>query len=362
MARTKEQLFKAVADAGVVAVIRAQSKDQLLDIAKALLDGGVPAIEVTMSTPKAIAGIEMLADKYGDQAVVGVGTVVFKGDDVLLIRRAKDPGAGTWSLPGGKQELGETVAACALREVREETGIEIALGPLVDVVDAIRTDPAGRVRTHYTLVDFVGEWLAGELTPGDDADACVWAPPAALPGYGLWSETLRIIDLEGNQAAADKYRALIMTKGGLETDADKQALKEAKTGKWPNPFLLKVRLLSDGGYFSKALSMLLTKKAADFTAMEDKLEYAYRLGRIYDESGQDDQAIAMYEVTVKVGANRPEYYAARASLQMGYIYEKRNEKAKAIACYQQCLGMKGHDYKNSLDQRAKAGIQRVNGT
>src|SRR3954466_4393957 len=76
MARSKEQLYKTVADAGVVAVIRAQSKDQLLDIAKALLDGGVPAIEVTMSTPKAIAGIEMLADKYGDQAVVGVGTVL----------------------------------------------------------------------------------------------------------------------------------------------------------------------------------------------------------------------------------------------------------------------------------------------
>lgn len=76
MPRTKEQLFKTVADAGVVAVIRAQSKDQLLDIAKALLDGGVPAIEVTMSTPKAIAGIEMLADKYGDQAVVGVGTIL----------------------------------------------------------------------------------------------------------------------------------------------------------------------------------------------------------------------------------------------------------------------------------------------
>lgn len=168
--------------------------------------------------------------------------------------------------------------------------------------------------------------------------------------------------LEGNQAAADKYRALILTKGGLETDADKQALKEAKTGKWPNPFLLRVRLLSDGGYFTKALALLLTKKAAEFPAMEDKLEYAYRLGRIYDESGQDDQAIAMYEVTIKVGSNRPEYYAARASLQMGYIYEKRNDKTKAIECYQRCLNMKGHDYKNSLDQRAKAGMQRVNGT
>src|SRR5208282_3294955 len=73
---TKEQNLKTVADAGVVAVIRAQSKDQLVGITEALLAGGVPAIEVTMSTPKAISGIEMLADHFGDKAVVGVGTVI----------------------------------------------------------------------------------------------------------------------------------------------------------------------------------------------------------------------------------------------------------------------------------------------
>jgi 2-dehydro-3-deoxyphosphogluconate aldolase / (4S)-4-hydroxy-2-oxoglutarate aldolase len=73
---TKDQNLKKVADAGVVAVIRANSKDQLIGITEALLAGGVPAIEVTMSTPKAIAGIEMLADRFGDTAVIGVGTVI----------------------------------------------------------------------------------------------------------------------------------------------------------------------------------------------------------------------------------------------------------------------------------------------
>jgi len=76
MAKTKEQYVGEMLASGVVAVIRAKSKDQLMDIAKALLDGGVPSIEVTMTTPKAIAGIEMLADALGDKAVVGVGTVV----------------------------------------------------------------------------------------------------------------------------------------------------------------------------------------------------------------------------------------------------------------------------------------------
>ena len=76
MPRTKDQLLSAVTDAGVVAVIRAQSKDQLVEITQALLAGGVPGIEVTMTTPKAIAGIEQLADKFGDKAVIGVGTVI----------------------------------------------------------------------------------------------------------------------------------------------------------------------------------------------------------------------------------------------------------------------------------------------
>ncbi|MVT39352.1 hypothetical protein GO495_02035 [Chitinophaga oryziterrae] len=168
--------------------------------------------------------------------------------------------------------------------------------------------------------------------------------------------------LHGNMDAANKYRNMILTRGNTETDADKQALKDAKSGKWPNPLLLKARLLSDGGFFTEALRLLQAKKAADFDRMEEKLEYAYRLGRIYDETGLDDNAIIMYQVTVRTGASRPEYFAARASLQMGYIYEKRKEKAKAIECYQACLDMKEHDYKNSLDQRAKAGIQRVNGS
>src|SRR5262249_38266613 len=76
MPETKEQVLTRMSSAGVVAVIRAKSKDQLIDITTALLEGGVPSIEVTMSTPKAIAGIEQLADKFGDKAIVGVGTVL----------------------------------------------------------------------------------------------------------------------------------------------------------------------------------------------------------------------------------------------------------------------------------------------
>jgi len=76
MPKTKEQYFQQVAEAGVVAVIRARRTEQLIPLTEALLAGGVPAIEVTMSTPKAISGIEMLADRFGDKAVIGVGTII----------------------------------------------------------------------------------------------------------------------------------------------------------------------------------------------------------------------------------------------------------------------------------------------
>jgi len=134
-----------------------------------------------------------MSREYPSRPLVGVGVVVWKADRVLLIRRAKLPLRHDWSIPGGAQELGETVAECAVREVAEETGLEIALGALVDVVDSVVRDEAGRVRFHYTLVDFTAEWRAGEALPGSDCAACAWAAPDELAAKPMWSETRRVI-------------------------------------------------------------------------------------------------------------------------------------------------------------------------
>ena len=136
-----------------------------------------------------------MSRQYPDRPVVGVGVVAFKGEDVLLIRRGKPPHAGRWSLPGGAQELGEPVREAALREVREETSVTVTITHLVDAVDSIQTDSAGKVRFHYTLVDFAAEWVSGMPQPGDDADEAAWVSPQALPGLGLWEETLRVIEM-----------------------------------------------------------------------------------------------------------------------------------------------------------------------
>ncbi len=128
-----------------------------------------------------------------DRPVVGVGVVVLRGSDVLLIRRAEPPRKDQWSIPGGKQERGETVRDAAHREIREETGVEIALIGLVDVVDGISRDETGAAISHYTLIDFAAEWVAGEPVAGDDAAEARWTPLENLDDYRLWSETRRII-------------------------------------------------------------------------------------------------------------------------------------------------------------------------
>jgi ADP-ribose pyrophosphatase YjhB (NUDIX family) len=132
--------------------------------------------------------------EYPTRPFVGVGVVVLRDDSVLLIRRGKPPKAGEWSLPGGSQDVGETVRETAAREVREETGVEIGTPRLIDVLDAIIPDAEGEVRFHYTLVDFVAEWASGDPAAADDAEHAEWLPLAKLDEIELWEKTREIIE------------------------------------------------------------------------------------------------------------------------------------------------------------------------
>jgi 8-oxo-dGTP diphosphatase len=123
--------------------------------------------------------------EYPDRPWVGIGCIVFRGDQVLLVRRGKPPRIGTWSLPGGAQHVGETTEEAARRELREEAGIEVGRLTLAVVVDAITRDDEGRALYHYTIVDFAGEWSGGEARAGDDVSEVAWATPAQLDGYDL---------------------------------------------------------------------------------------------------------------------------------------------------------------------------------
>ncbi|MEQ9557363.1 MAG: NUDIX hydrolase [Rhodospirillales bacterium] len=143
-----------------------------------------------------------MSREYPERPIVGIGAVVLKDDQVLLIRRGKPPRAGSLSLPGGAQRIGETVNEGALREVLEETGIEAEVLGLIDVVDSMTRDDDGRLQFHYTLVDVVCRWVAGVPQAAGDAADALWMPLADVPDLPLWSETRRIIELGAEMAEA----------------------------------------------------------------------------------------------------------------------------------------------------------------
>jgi 8-oxo-dGTP diphosphatase len=127
--------------------------------------------------------------------VPAVGVVVLRDEEVLLVRRGTPPRQGQWSLPGGRIEFGETVEAAALRELKEETGVEAELLGLIEVLDAVFTSRAsGDVTRHYVLIDFAARWLSGEPVAGDDAAQARFVHHSEVAGLVEWSETVRIIE------------------------------------------------------------------------------------------------------------------------------------------------------------------------
>jgi 8-oxo-dGTP diphosphatase len=120
--------------------------------------------------------------------IPAVGIVCLRGDEVLLIRRGKPPREGEWSLPGGRIEPGEGVREAALRELREETGVEARLIGLIDVVDGLFSP-----EFHYVLIDYVAEWIEGTPVAGDDAVEARFVSLDRVDDLISWSETRRII-------------------------------------------------------------------------------------------------------------------------------------------------------------------------
>ncbi len=131
--------------------------------------------------------------KYPDRPIIGVGGILIRGEEVLLVKRGKEPGLGQWSIPGGAVRTGETLKEAVIREVLEETHLVVEALDLIKVLERIFRDPEGRVAYHYVLADFLCRYEKGELQPDTDAQDARFVPLADLSSYRLVPITFEVI-------------------------------------------------------------------------------------------------------------------------------------------------------------------------
>jgi mutator protein MutT len=132
--------------------------------------------------------------KFPERPVVGVGAVILDGSRVVLVKRAHEPLQGEWSLPGGAVELGETLEDALAREVVEETGLDVDVGPIVEVLDRVQRAPDGRIEFHYVIVDYLCRSRSDRpLVGSSDALDARWVETAELPAYRVTAKAIAVI-------------------------------------------------------------------------------------------------------------------------------------------------------------------------
>jgi 8-oxo-dGTP diphosphatase len=142
--------------------------------------------------------------RYPDRPIVSVGAVVIDGDRVLLVKRGQEPLKGAWSLPGGVVEIGETLHAALIREVREETGLDVEIGAVVEVLDRISRDAGGRVEYHYVILDYVCRVAGGSLACASDAEDARWVSRGDLAQCNLTATAAAVVQRAFEMRRGDK--------------------------------------------------------------------------------------------------------------------------------------------------------------
>ena len=150
--------------------------------------------------------------EYPDAPVAAVGVVILQGDEVLLIKRDKEPLRDRWSLPGGAVELGETVRGAAEREIREECGVQIKATEVIEVLDAITLDDEGRIRFHYVLTELLADYVSGTPAASSDALEARWFALDQVGDLDILPITVQVI-----RAGTDLQRRI--QSGKIPTEA-----------------------------------------------------------------------------------------------------------------------------------------------
>ncbi len=165
--------------------------------------------------------------------------------------------------------------------------------------------------------------------------------------------------LNDEDSEAMPYLTKILSNGKELYDSDKYAQRIAKNQEIPNKILTRIRLYTDGGYYYKAFDLLKLISLNQFITKREKLEYLYRVGRLYHRAGQVNDAIVYYKKTIDLSVNENYYFAPNSALQLGYIYQDRGEKEEAVRQFNNALNYKNYEYKNSIDNKAKAALNEL---
>lgn len=174
-----------------------------------------------------------------------------------------------------------------------------------------------------------------------------------------WLRLVWVYTLQGNKTKADQYLNLLKaSKEESSLEDDKQAVKEANAF-MSNSYVLSARLFFDGGYYHEAMSDISKVNESQFAVKKERLDYLYRKARILHEMRKVGDAIKAYEKVIEEGKEESWYYAAYASLYLGNLFEESNMKNMARVYYEQVFDFPNKEYQNSIEQKAKAGLERI---
>lgn len=166
--------------------------------------------------------------------------------------------------------------------------------------------------------------------------------------------------LQGDEQAYHQQMSKLTTIEGLQVESDKQAVREATQGVAPHEYLLKARLLFDGGYYSRAREILYKAglNQAELS-VDENLEYWYRMGRVFQALGNESEALKYYSLTIRSGKSSPLYFAANAALFSAEMLEQQGRFPEAHMMFKTCLSFRPEEYRNGIHARAQAGLKRI---
>lgn len=165
--------------------------------------------------------------------------------------------------------------------------------------------------------------------------------------------------LQGKSKDAKKYFAKATTSGNESTEADRYASRSLAVGSYPNIKLSKIRYATDGGYYAQAETIAASVTDSDIPSKKEKTEFVYRKARLFHKTNKLAEAKENYLRTISEAGEEPWYFAPNACLQLGYLYMDESNSVEAKKYFSKALTYKKHEYKNSIDSKAKSGLARL---